>query len=632
MFDDYSKISKYVAQRIASVIAAKRNNPETEERKPVLGLATGSSALGVYRELIKMYREHTVDFTDCVFFNLDEYLGLSREQPQSYYRFMKENFFEYIDAREEQINIPDGLISEGGMEATRSFCQEYEAKIKGLGGIDLQLLGIGRNGHIGFNEPGSSIDSRTRIVSLSETTQKDAAPDFFGMKNVPESAITMGVGTILEAKQIVLMASGEHKASTLKSALEGAPTAEIPASLLQYHDSVEVISDRVAASLLIEHSSPWLVRSDIDWKKEDRLARSAMIWLARRKGKSLDKLGFGDFKAERLSSLFSTFGPDFGRELLEEFRAKVDSLDRLVHKNQKIPKVLIFSPHPDDDVICAGATMKRLVESGSEVNVAYMVSGSNAVKDQDVLNYLRLENAGVAEIVAKYALERSEKFEAVAESIVRSVYTKPKGAPDDPRVRKIKGEIRKQEAIRASSKAGAKAHFLNLPFYEEYGSARKAPISDADVEIVRQFLLKLRPTAILVAGDTTDPNGTHSMCMDAFRIALSSLKDFANTGEEKEYARSLSGVPILQYRGAWQEFTLEEVDSIEVFDKSSIDAKIEMILEHVSQIDPLFPGPYDDRQFWERARDRNISFVNSCEKIGMKIDGIGAEVYRISGD
>lgn len=625
MFDDYSKISNHAAKKIAAVINANKKI----HKKSVLGLATGSSPLGVYRELIKIHKQGSVDFSDCVFFNLDEYSGVSRSDLQSYYRFMKENFFEHINAREEQINIPDGLVVERGSEAVRAFCQEYEAKIKGLGGIDLQILGLGRNGHIGFNEPGSPLDSRTRVVTLSETTRKDAAPDFFGMKNVPEKAITMGIGTILDAKQIVLMVSGEHKSSTLAGALEGAPSSTTPASFLQYHDSVEVISDQSAASQLIEYSSPWFVR-DVDWKKERRLASSAMIWLARRKNKTLDKLDYEDFNVEHLGSLYTLFGPSFGSELLKNFSSKINVLDQLIRS--KPVSVLILSPHPDDDVICTGATMKRLVESGNTVNVAYMVSGSNAVKDQDVLNYLRLNNALVAEIVAKYALENSLKFEAAVESLIHSIYTKQKGSPDYPVVRLIKGEIRKQEAIRASSRAGAKAHFLNLPFYEEYGSARKAPITEDDIEIVRRLLLKLRPSLIFATGDTTDPNGTHSMCMDAFQTAFASLGDFARDRAEKEFAKSIPNIPIIQYRGAWQEFTLEEADSIEVFGKSSIEAKMEMILEHISQIDPLFPGPYDDRQFWERARDRNLSFVQSCEKIGMGFQGIGAEVYRIKRD
>jgi glucosamine-6-phosphate deaminase len=620
VFDDYSKLSQTVALKIASVIHANRGN-----KKTVLGLATGSSPLGVYRELIKMYRQRTIDFSDCVFFNLDEYSGISQNDLQSYHRFMVENFFEHVDVQEDQINIPDGLIVEKGEDAVRSYCREYEAKIKALGGIDLQLLGMGRNGHIGFNEPGSPIDSRTRLVTLSETTRKDAAPDFFGMTNVPTRAITMGVGTILDSKQVVLLVSGEHKASTFRNALEGAPTPKVPASFLQYHDSVEAISDRAAASLLIEYTSPWLVRN-IDWKREESTARRAMLWLAERKNKTLDKLSAEDFNAEHLASLRSIYGQGFGSDLLKEFETKINALKDIIPETPA--RVLILSPHPDDDVICVGATMQKLVANGNDVYVAYMVSGSNAVKDADVLNYLALGNKAISEMVLDYGSAHSLEYDSAVRSIVNSIYSKAKGSPDDPFVRKIKGEIRRQEAVRASSRAGANAQFLDLPFYEEYGSARKAPISELDVEIVKRFLLKLKPEAIFAAGDTTDPNGTHSMCMDAFQTASSSLKDFAENTEEKAYASNFSLIPIIQYRGAWQEYTLDEADVIEVFDKAALDAKIEMILEHVSQLDPLFPGPYDDRQFWERARDRNLSFVQCCKKTGMKVSGIGAEVYK----
>lgn len=638
VFDDYSRMSKRAALEVSHVIRSRRT-PDDGNKSIVLGLATGSSPLGVYRELVKMYRRGEVDFSNCVFFNLDEYYGLSKNDLQSYYRFMKENLFDHVGVSESQINIPDGTLE--GEDRIRSYCEDYETKIRGYGGIDLQILGIGRDGHIGFNEPGSSLDSRTRLVELAETTRRDASADFFGLGNVPTKALTIGIATILEAKQIILMASGEHKARVVRRALEGVPTSEVPASFLQYHHAVEVLSDTSAASLLIEYSAPWLVNHNIDWGKERTLSRSAIIWLARRRNKTLFELTDEDYRGNGLGTLLASLGNSVGRELVVGLESKIDLLERLLDRNGLEGKrVVIFSPHPDDDVICMGSTMKKMVDRGVEVCVAYMVSGANAVKDLDVLNYIALGNDKVRGLISEDASLNGRTYAQAVDTIVQSIYSKPKGAMDDHIVRIIKAEIRRQEAVRASSRAGAKAYFLNLPFYEEYGTARKAPISDEDVRIVRKFLLDSLPDAIFLAGDSTDPNGTHSMCMDAFQEAFRTFSDHAETDAQKEYVSRIKKTEktqgnenypmILHYRGAWQEFAIEEVDAIEVFDKAAMGEKIKMILEHVSQLDPLFPGPDDDRQFWERARDRNIEFVNSSKKLGLKMNGLGAEVYKIS--
>jgi glucosamine-6-phosphate deaminase len=607
--DDYTVISRHVALSIAHIVKEKRRRG----RRAVIGLATGSSPLGVYRKLVSLYRDGAVDFSDCHFFNLDEYYGLRRDDLQSFNRFMRENFFEYIQAREDQINIPDGSIAPSEVD---SYCEEYEAKIRAVGGIDFQLLGIGRDGHIGFNEPGSFADSRTRLVELNEITRRDAAPDFFGMKNVPNLAITMGVATILEAREIVLLVSGEHKSAILRDALERPPSAEVPASFLQYHGSVEILCDRAAASKLISYRAPWLVRN-VDWKKEPELARSAAISLALKRNKTLEGLVREDYAAERLGSLFDSLGSSFGPAVSEEISQKINRLSRSFGDRAGALRILILSPHPDDDVICAGALMRKIKSAKLDLHVAYMVSGANAVRDLDVLNYLTLNNQATLEIFSRWAKSEGIEGEDAISFVKQLVYSKKKGEADHLVLRLLKREIRRQEATRASAKAGAKSHFLNLPFYEEYGSARKAPVSTEDLKIVESFLDELRPDVIFVAGDTTDPNGTHSMCLTAFESALRSLGDgFRPT--------------IYQYRGAWEEFTLEESHSIELFDKGELQEKIGMILEHVSQIDPLFPGPSDDRQFWERARDRNEASANLVRKLGLPIaDRIaGAELYK----
>jgi glucosamine-6-phosphate deaminase len=590
-------------------------------RRPVIGLATGSSPLGVYRELIRMHREKSIVFEDCVFFNLDEYYGLTPDALQSYNRFMRENFFDHIGARDDQINIPDGDVPP---TEVKEYCENYERRIRAYGGIDFQILGIGRDGHVGFNEPGSSVDSRTRSVPLFEVTRRDAAPDFFGLKNVPTEAITMGVGTILEAKEIVLLVSGEHKASILRDALERPPSGDVPASYLQYHDSVEVLMDRAAASKLTSFTTPWIVRK-VDWEKELEVSQAAVTWLAIQRKKTIEKLDSSDFRAEGLGSMYEALGPLFGKKVCQDLSSKVSRLLNLpelhdVNKDsQNRRKILILSPHPDDDVICTGALMKKLANSGHELHVAYMVSGSNAVRDEDVLNYLALKNGQATRLLSEWAtLNGIEGKDDPISFVKRAIYSKKKGEADRQIVRLIKADIRRQEAIRASGRARARSHFLNLPFYEEYGTARKAPLSDEDVEVTKRLLESIKADVIFVAGDTTDPNGTHSMCLTAFEEAMKELS-------KKSYTPRL-----FQYRGAWEEFSLEEAYSIEPFDEKSLNDKIEMILEHVSQIDPLFPGPSDDRQFWDRARDRNKASVELMRKLGVVVpsNSIGAELFK----
>ncbi|MFI5420857.1 MAG: PIG-L family deacetylase, partial [Nitrososphaerales archaeon] len=359
-------------------------------------------------------------------------------------------------------------------------------------------------------------------------------------------------------------------AKTLQKAFEGPPSGDSPASFLQFHENVEVLSDKPAASLMIEHSSPWVVRDDINWRNEKLTALAATIWLSQRKKKKLAELTDEDFRSDHLSSIVESLGSSFGTEALREFNSKLGALGAMIRPENQASRgrVLIFSPHPDDDVICMGATMKKMTSAGYEVDVAYMVSGANAVKDLDVLNYLDLQNKEVSDIVGHFATSKGLDPESEKISIVRSIYQKSKGSLDEPVVRTIKAEIRRQEAFRASTRAGARAHFLNLPFYEEYGSARKAPLSQEDVDLVRNLLLKLQPDAIFVAGDTTDPNGTHAMCLDAFQEAFLNLKD-----------STAKSAQVFQYRGAWQEFTLEEADAIEPFTEEFLSEKIEMILE-----------------------------------------------------
>lgn len=610
VIDQARDVSIAVAGRIADLIRTRA----AEGRKCVLGLATGSTPVNVYAELVRLHREEKLSFKNVITFNLDEYFPMDPSRLQSYRRFMNEHLFDHIDIPKDQINIPDGTIP---AEQVTAHCQAYEQSIRDAGGVDLQILGIGRTGHIGFNEPGSSRNSRTRLITLDRVTRLDAASDFFGEQYVPRRAITMGVGTILEAKTIILMGFGEKKARVVAESVEGPITPSIPATFLQEHPDAVMMLDAAAAEELTVNKSPWLVTDDVDWTP--RTIRKAIVWLSRKLGKPILKITDEDYNENGLQSLLATRGSahdinvNVFRALQETITGwpggKPDNLKRpgdINRPSDKIfPKrVVVFSPHPDDDVISMGGTLIRLADQKHEVHVAYQTSGNIAVFDADALRFLDFV-VDFNQAIGMNAAE-SARIEQQLEEFVRS---KKPGQVDSPLLQQIKGLIRRGEARAAGRECDVpveRLHFLDLPFYET-GEIRKKPLGDDDVAIVRDLLQKVRPHQIYAAGDLSDPHGTHRVCLTAIFRAIDQIKAepwFADT-------------EVWLYRGAWQEWEPEQIDMAVPLSPHELMRKRQAIFKHQSQKDKaMFPGT-DPREFWQRAEDRNRATATLYNAMGL---------------
>ena len=478
--DSHEALSHVIARRIAGVLSERR----AAGARPVLGLATGSTPIGVYRELIRMHREEGLSFRGVVTFNLDEYHPMPPESIHSYRRFMQENLFDHIDIAPEDTHVPDGTVPREGV---RAMAEAYEAAIRAAGGIDFQLLGIGKTGHIGFNEPGSGAESRTRLVQLDVITRRDAAADFFGEEHVPREAVTMGVATILEAREIAILATGEHKAGIVRRAVEGAVDLEVAATFLQRHPNTTFYLDTAAAAELTRIATPWLV-DEVDWTPD--LAVRAVVWLSLATGKAILKLTQGDYAEHQLSSLVARHGsPGAVNGLV------FNALGAKIRGKSKLPegrRVLVFSPHPDDDVISMGGILAKLAQNGNEITVAYMTSGNIAVFDHDVRRYV--------DFLERLARERGiGKADApgFTASVREFLITKAPGTVDSDAIQDLKRIIREGEAVSALETIGlgpGHARFLNLPFYQT-GKVRKDPIGPADVAIVRALLEEVQPAA-----------------------------------------------------------------------------------------------------------------------------------------
>jgi glucosamine-6-phosphate deaminase len=586
---EYDEIARLLARRIAEVIAEQRR----ARRQPVLGLATGSTPIGIYRELIRMHREEGLDFSDVITFNLDEYYPMRPDSIHSYHRYMWENLFEHINIKRENVHIPRGDIPRDDVD---DHCVDYEQAILEAGGIDLQLLGIGKTGHIGFNEPGSGIESRTRRIALDTVTRRDAAADFFGEDNVPAEAITMGVATILEAREIALVATGEHKAAIVRRAVEDEPDPDVAATYLQTHANAVFYLDPPAAAELTRIRTPW-VEGEVKWTRERAI--DAVIWLSEVTSKSVLKLEARDYREHHLSSLLARYG-SAGALNGQVFNALIAK----IRGKSKLPtgkRIIVFAPHPDDDVISMGGILHKLHQNENEIIVAYQTSGNIAVFDHEVRRYVdflrRLsDDLPVISRDAARSIERVEKF----------LSGKRSGDVDNSEVQAIKRTIREAEAVSAIETFGMRrdqARFLNLPFYET-GKVRKDPIGPEDVRIVLKLLEDVRPELIFVAGDFSDPHGTHRMCLEAIERALSDYP-----GDQPE---------VWYYRGAWQEWSLSEADVLVPLSEEELRVKIMAIFKHQSQKDRApFPGGEDDREFWQRVDERNRGTAQQVDRLGL---------------
>lgn len=605
IWNNSSDASIHLAQSIALAIRQKQQ----EDEKLVLGLATGSSPIKVYNELVRLHKEEGLSFYNVISFNLDEYYPMQPDSPQSYVHFMHEFLFDHIDIPPENIHIPDGTIP---IEKWEQYCLDYENKIDEVGGLDIQILGIGRTGHIGFNEPGSWEDSLTRLVKLDALTRTDAVKDFGSMDQVPYRAITMGIGSIFKAKQIFLLAWGQHKAPILKEAIEGKISPSKPATFLQKHPNVKVYADKAAAEELSRIKTPWKV-GICNWSSD--LICKAVLWLSETSGKPILKLTDEDYSENGLSDLII--------EHASSYDINIDIFNRLQHTITGWPggkpnaddthrperakpnkkRVIIFSPHPDDDVISMGGTFLRLVRQGHEVHVVYQTSGNIAVRDYDARRYLEF---------MKELLESKHASNAKIEALFTTIDTffqKKEQQVDIQELRLVKGLIRRGEARDGARFCGlpdSHIHFLDMPFYET-GGPRKNPLSTEDINIVKDIIAKVKPHQVFAAGDLADPHGTHRVCLDAILEAFELLKN----------EKWMKDNWLWLYRGAWHEWPINEIEMAVPISPDELTKKRNAIFMHQSQKDTA-PYPGDDhREFWERAEARNRKTAASYRALGL---------------
>ena len=598
-FDSSFLGSQAVADEIASLIKEKQVNG----LPCVLGLATGSSPISVYNQLIKLHREEALSFKNVITFNLDEYYGLEPKDINSYHFFMHENLFNHIDIPLENINIPSGIIEP---IKVRDYCKAYEKKIADLGGLDFQLLGIGRTGHVGFNEPGSNINSQTRLVSLDHLTRYDAAGAFNGIENVPSKAITMGIKTILSAKRIVLLAWGINKSEIIHKAVEGSITPNIPTTYLQEHKNTTLVLDHQSASGLTRIKTPWIT-GNFDWSVLSNQCK-AVYWLCEKTDKSILKLTEEDYNQNGMSELLISEGNyyDLNIKMFNRIQNTItgwpggkpnaDDSNRPERALPKKKRSIIFSPHPDDDVISMGGTFDRLVTQGHEVHVAYQTSGNIAVSDDEALKYIEVDS-DISDDKSLY------------EDLKKELLHKEKNTIDSLALRKLKGTIRKRESLAATRYIGIpdnQVHFLNLPFYES-GKIKKNEPTQEDIDITNQLIEIVKPHQIFAAGDLADPHGTHRICLNILFDSISQLK-------LKSFMKDCW---VWLYRGAWQEFEVHEIEMAVPMSPDQVLRKRKAIFYHQSQKDSVMFQGSDDREFWVRAEDRNRLSAKRYRDLGL---------------
>jgi glucosamine-6-phosphate deaminase len=598
IFDSSQEASVLVAQEIANIIQRKE-----ELNEPcVLGLATGSSPIKVYEELVRLHKEEGLSFANVVTFNLDEYYPMDKNNIQSYWHFMHEHLFNHVDIAPQNINIPDGNVSS---EDLQQYCIDYEMKIKDYGGLDFQLLGIGRTGHIGFNEPGSHVNSGTRSITLDHLTRVDAASSFLGIDNVPRKAITMGIGTVKNARRIVLLGWGISKAEIIKKTIEGEISSRVPATYLQQHNNTTFVLDTEASSELTRVKTPWLVKSVI-WTEELKL--KAVAWLSELTQKPFLKLTDKDYNDNGMSSVLTEEGTAYHlnikmfnkmQQTITGWPGGKPNADDTYRPERATPerkRIIIFSPHPDDDVISMGGTFDRLVEQGHDVHIAYQTSGNIAVSNEEALKFAEISKA-----------LNSNSVES--ENIIHFLRNKKSNDIDSLEVRKLKGLIRRSESLAATRYLGlpdANVNFLDLPFYET-GTVKKNNLGEADIEIMCGIIERIKPHQIYAAGDLADPHGTHKVCLDSLFEALKRLK-------HNSYMKDCW---VWLYRGAWHEWESYQIEMAVPMSPDQVLKKRHAIFYHQSQKDGVMFQGDDSREFWVRVEDRNRLTAEKYHALGL---------------
>ena len=609
IYESAEEGANHVAYEIAQLIRDKQK----AGRFCVLALPGGNSPRNVYSALIRIHKEEGLSFRNVIIFNLYEYYPLTSDAINSNLNALKEMFLDHVDVDKQNIFSPDGTIPK---DTIFEYCRLYEQRIESFGGLDAVLLGIGRVGNIGFNEPGSRLNSTTRLILLDNDSRNEASKMFGSIESTPISSITMGVSTILAAKKIYLMAWGEDKAKMVKECVEGAVTDTIPASFLQTHNNAHVVIDLSAAGNLTRSHRPWLVTS-CEWN--DKLIRSAIVWLCQLTGKPILKLTNKDYNENGLSELLALFGSAYNvnikifndlQHTITGWPGGKPNADDTYRPERAKPypkRIVVFSPHPDDDVISMGGTIRRLVEQKHDVHVAYETSGNIAVGDEEVIRFLHFingfnqifNNSEDKVVVDKYA------------EIRKFLKEKKDGDIDTRDILTIKGLIRRGEARTACTYNNIPldhCHFLDLPFYET-GRIQKGPLTEADVEIVRNLLREVKPHQIFVAGDLADPHGTHRVCTDAVFAAIDL--------EKEEGAKWLKDCRIWMYRGAWAEWEIENIEMAVPISPEELRAKRNSILKHQSQMESAPFLGNDERLFWQRSEDRNRGTAALYDNLGL---------------
>ena len=598
---------------IANHLEADIKKREQEGRKYVMGVGSGSSLTPIFHELIKRHQAGKLSFKNVVVFNAYEYFPLSEENVNRGINQLKERFLNHIDIDVENIFTPDGTIAQNDVQ---EHCRQYEQHIKELGGLDVILLGIGRMGNIATNEPGSSITSASRLILIDETSREEMKMSFGSQESVPPCSITMGVSTILSARKIFLTAWGEEKAEIIKKTVEGKVSDAIPASFLQTHNDAHVVIDLSAAAKLTRIQHPWLVAS---CKWTDKLVRSALVWLCQITGKPLLKLTNKDYNENGLSELLALYGSAYNAniKIFNDLQHTItgwpggkpdaDDTYRPERANPFPKRVIVFSPHPDDDVISMGGTLRRLVQQGHDVHVAYETSGNIAVGDEEVVRFMHFIN-GFNQL---FANEQDEVIKSKYKEIKEFLKNKKEGDIDSQDIRTIKGLIRRGEARTASTFNQIPldhVHFLDLPFYES-GKIEKLPMGEADVNIVRELITKVKPHQIYVAGDLADPHGTHRKCTDAVLAAIDL--------EKEAKAEWLKDCRVWMYRGAWAEWEIENIEMCVPISPEELRAKRNSILKHQSQMESAPFLGNDERLFWQLSEDRNRGTAKLYDDLGL---------------
>ncbi|NJN28556.1 MAG: glucosamine-6-phosphate deaminase [Cyclobacteriaceae bacterium] len=606
IYVDSTKASIGVANEVAAIIKIKQLRRE----KCLIGLATGSTMVAFFEELVRLHKTANLSFKNVIAFNIDEFYPMDPDSIQSYAKFMRAYLFDHIDIEAHNINIPDGALPK---DRVNEFCIEYERKIESNGGLDIIVHGVSGLGHTGFNEPGSPIDSKTRLVTLDRATITAAASDFYGEKNVPGKAITMGIDTMFKAKKVFLMAWGEGKAPVIKATVEGKKTDQVPASILQDHPDATIVIDEAAADELTRVKTPWIV--DIP-KWDESMIKKGVVWLCQKVNKPILKLTNKDYNDHHMNDLVTEVGTAYDinikvfnylQNTITGWPGGKPNADDSHRPERALParkRVIIFSPHPDDDVISMGGTFIRLVDQGHDVHVAYQTSGNIAVFDDDVIQHTDF----FQEVDQAFGMQNNDAIK-LYQKVNQYIKEKKPGDADKPEVKKIKGLIRRSEARAGCRNAGLtdeKAHFLDLPFYET-GHVKKNPVGPADVKIIKELLVNIKPHQIYAAGDLSDPHGTHRVCLDAIFMALDELK-------KEEWMKDCW---VWLYRGAWHEWPISEIEMAVPMSPDELMRKRKAIFKHQSQKDSaLFPGT-DSREFWQRAEDRNKGLAAQYDQLGL---------------